>query len=322
MKTSIVLIFNFLFFFNSFAQPKFERPPKFPPKEYRKIKTLDKINYYFGLGELKQNSDSLYCWKTKNNCSVIDGQIKLFAYYSTIGDNQSLIPYTCSEGEFLEGKHQGIWKYYDKNGKVTKKEKWDNGNLIYRKEYNFNTCDNLEGYKFSNIKLSEDNSIEQFKKDFSIKSEKLVCKNGIIKNMRLIFRDETTIQFIRINNGLTGGHEIQIDNDPIPSGKSYYYDKDGNVKAMSEIKNELSKGNGHYIDYYYPKKNESIKIRTIPILKGEGEVKNNLKYGEWRYYNKNGLMDSTKTYTLKDSVDVRFPHCIFNKKEPCYCEKK
>jgi antitoxin component YwqK of YwqJK toxin-antitoxin module len=39
------------------------------------------------------------------------------------------------EGEFLEGKYQGIWKYYDKNGKVIKKEKWDNGELIYRKGY-------------------------------------------------------------------------------------------------------------------------------------------------------------------------------------------
>jgi hypothetical protein len=55
--------------------------------------------------------------------------------------------------------------------------------------------------------------------------------------------------------------------------------------------------------------------------KEEGEVKNNFKYGEWKYYNKSGVIDSTKTYTLKDSVDIRFPHCIFNKKEPCFCGK-
>lgn len=30
------------------------------------------------------------------------------------------------------------------------------------------------------------------------------------------------------------------------------------------------------------------------------------------------VKDSIKTYSLRDSVDVRFPHCIFNKKEPCY----
>lgn len=37
-----------------------------------------------------------------------------------------------------------------------------------------------------------------------------------------------------------------------------------------------------------------------------------------RVYGKEGKIDSIKTYTLKDSVDVRFPHCIFNKSEPCY----
>ena len=60
----------------------------------------------------------------------------LHTYYQTSGDdNPKLIPYTLVEGEFLEGKYQGIWKYYDKNGKVIKKEKWDNGELIYRKGY-------------------------------------------------------------------------------------------------------------------------------------------------------------------------------------------
>jgi antitoxin component YwqK of YwqJK toxin-antitoxin module len=30
-----------------------------------------------------------------------------------------------AEGEFLKGKYQGVWKYYDKNRKVIKKEKWE-----------------------------------------------------------------------------------------------------------------------------------------------------------------------------------------------------
>ncbi|MCC9074397.1 hypothetical protein LNQ49_22645 [Flavobacterium sp. F-65] len=325
MKTSISLIFYFLFFLNSFAQQKFEKPPKPGKDKTDKIKNVlpnKKGSLILNLGELKQNGDNLYCWEIDNNCNVIDGKIKLLGHYSRIGDNQSLIAYTYAEGEFLEGKYQGIWAYYNKNGKVTKKEKWDNGKLIYRKEYKLDTCDNFEEYKFSSISLSGYNSIKQFKEDFLLKSGKLACKNGVIKRMRLVFQDETTIQFIYINNGLVESHEIQINNDPIPSGKSYYYDKEGNINRISEVKNEFLKGNGHYIDYYYPKNEKSTGVITKPILKSEGEVKNNFKFGEWKNYNKNGSKDSTKTYTLKDSVDVRFPHCIFNKKEPCCSENK
>lgn len=47
-------------------------------------------------------------------------------------------------------------------------------------------------------------------------------------------------------------------------------------------------------------------------------MKNNFKFGEWKYYSKEGKVDRTKMDTLKDSVDVRFPHCIFNTNEPCY----
>jgi antitoxin component YwqK of YwqJK toxin-antitoxin module len=325
MKTLIILIFNFLFFLNSFAQQKFERPPK-PGKDktdkFRNILPNKKGHLILNSGELKQNEDNLYCYQIDSKCNIIDGKITLYSYYITSGnDTPTPIQYKFAEGEFLEGKYQGIWKYYHKNGKIIKKEKWNNGKLIYRKEYKFDTCDNLEEYKFSNINLSGYNSVKQFKKDFLLKSGKLTCRNGVVKSMRLVFHDETTIQFIHINNGLVESHEIQIINDLIPSGKSYYYDKEGNIKRMSEVENEFIKGNSHYIDYYYPKNEKSSGVITTSILKSEGEVRNNFKIGEWKYYNKNGSIDSTKTYTLKDSVDVRFPYCIFNKKEPCYSEK-
>ncbi|WP_131701501.1 hypothetical protein [Chryseobacterium sp. FH2] len=86
--------------------------------------------------DLKKNKDSLYCWKIDCECNILDGKTALFTYYQTTGDdNPTLVPYTYAEGEFLEGKYQGIWKYYDKNRKVIKKEKWDNGKLVYSKEY-------------------------------------------------------------------------------------------------------------------------------------------------------------------------------------------
>ena len=78
----------------------------------------------------------MFCLNANDKCNIIDGKTTLYSYYQTSGnDNPKLVPYNFAEGEFLEGRYQGIWKYYDKNGKVIKKEKWDNGKLMYRKEY-------------------------------------------------------------------------------------------------------------------------------------------------------------------------------------------
>ncbi|MBU3125738.1 hypothetical protein KN811_20170 [Sinomicrobium sp. 2019215] len=87
----------------------------------------------------------------------------------------------------------------------------------------------------------------------------------------------------------------------------------GNMRIVKEedrtilYSTKFKKGSGYWKDFFY-----------TGSLKEEGQVKKNFKYGKWTYYNKKGEIDSTKTYTLKDSIDVRFPHCIFNKKELCY----
>ena len=65
----------------------------------------------------------------------------------------------------------------------------------------------------------------------------------------------------------------------------------------------FKKGNGYWKDYY---------VRNDQ-LKEEGLVRNNYKSGEWKYFGQSGELDSTKNYTLDDSVDVRFPYCLFNK---------
>ncbi|AZA92608.1 MULTISPECIES: hypothetical protein [Chryseobacterium] len=135
MKLYICFCFIFSFFLNSCAQQKFEKPPK-----HDKNKLIDKLpqklSYYFNSSELKKNVDSLFCLNANDKCNIIDGKTTLYSYYQTSGnDNPKLVPYNFAEGEFLEGRYQGIWKYYDKNGKVIKKEKWDNGKLMYRKEY-------------------------------------------------------------------------------------------------------------------------------------------------------------------------------------------
>ena len=73
-------------------------------------------------------------------------------------------------------------------------------------------------------------------------------------------------------------------------------------------KTKFSQGTGYWKDYYY----EEGTIRE------EGQVTRHYKTGEWKYYNKKGGIDSIKTYTVRDSVDVRFPYCLFNKTDRCW----
>jgi len=118
------------------AQQKIEKPPRYKLIKPKKSLPNQKGGHLIlNLGELKENADNLYCFYLDDNCNVIDGKITLYSHSIARGDNASVTKRLYAEGEFLEGKYQGIWKYYDKNGKVIKKEKWENGKLIYRKEY-------------------------------------------------------------------------------------------------------------------------------------------------------------------------------------------
>lgn len=296
---------------NSCAQQKFDKPPSLVINKVN-VSNIYKPSYYFSSAELEKNSNGLYCWKINNSCDIIDGKTTLFTYYQTTGDdNPNSIPYTSAEGEFLKGKYQGIWNYYDKKKQIFRTEKWNNGKLTFTEKIMDNN-NNIGDYRFNNDKLS----LEKFKNDFSLASDKLEYHTKVF-NGKIIFENETTIQFINFNDGFITQHEIQIKGDPVPSGKTYFYDKNGNVERISEVENELPNGTGHFMCYSYPKNSKS-GYRTKPIINCEGEIKNNFKSGEWKYYNKEGIVEKTKTYNLIDSVDVRFPNCIFNKTEPCY----
>ena len=101
-----------------------------------------------------------------------------------------------------------------------------------------------------------------------------------------------------------------IDNISVPYIKnSNVYEK---CVGHSQLRYFFSEGSGYWKLYYYNAENEIVGVKE------EGEIKHNYKIGQWKYYNREGTIDSVKTYSIKDSVDVRFPHCLFNKKEPCF----
>lgn len=182
-------------------------------------------------------------------------------------------------------------------------------------EVKFSITDSIIFWRLDDFKTSENFiSLSEVKKEFKINNGKLmnIQANNDISYFRLVLK---TSDFkgvdVQIKNGLPVGQYCDF-KDGVTCRMDIQYDKLGNMDGYFSVQSyntTFRKGNGYWKDFFINKK---------AILKEEGEVKNNFKFGEWKYYNKEGKIDSTKTYTLKDSVDVRFPHCIFNKNEPCY----
>jgi hypothetical protein len=105
-------------------------------KKQRKLKKYNRIFNDLNISQLHKTKNSLYCWKLNEDCNVLDGTTVLLGYYtSSNSDNISTDLHILAKGEFLNGKHNGIWRYYDDYQKNIKKEKWRNGKLIYTKKY-------------------------------------------------------------------------------------------------------------------------------------------------------------------------------------------
>lgn len=176
------------------------------------------------------------------------------------------------------------------------------------------------GDKTSYYNFKESKGIKKVKKQYSFKKDVLFHNGKKVDSLLIFYRQSDNINYsVYIINGKPTGYTIDANNNPRPSMYSVAYNKDGDINYnYLESNLFLAKGTGSFKGYYYAEWNGRNQSFSKEILKEEGEVKNNFKVGEWKYYNKEGKIDSVKTYTLKDSVDVRFPYCIFNKNEPCY----
>ncbi len=177
-------------------------------------------------------------------------------------------------------------------------------------------------------------SMEYFKERYYIgKSQQLLKRNRILDSVTDTFKNNGTsgpielatlvnyyvknkdidYEKVGIENGYPVGtyHAGTYETDDIrQSFKTIEY-KNANISGGFTIYNtkdsllyetHFKNGTGYWKDFYL---NES-KLRE------EGQVKMNYKYGIWKYYDLFGKIDSTKTYTLQDSIDVRYPYCLFN----------
>lgn len=197
-----------------------------------------------------------------------------------------------------------------------------NSNLKYKKKVNWYKDGYVNKTSYYDFKYAK--SISKVKKNYQIINGLLSYKGKLVDSTEIYYRDRDSIDYIVwIRNGLPIKEIVNIDGHPKPSLYSVIY-HDKNVSYyFPEGDSYIKNGNGNLKRFYYGKwefvNNHKGYVKNN--IKEEGEIKSNFKYGEWKYYNRQGSIDSTKTYFLKDSVDVRFPHCIFNKKEPCFCNE-
>lgn len=169
-------------------------------------------------------------------------------------------------------------------------------------------------------KLRDYKNIPEVKKDYSIKNGKLYNKKKIADSIEIYYLiNPQTMYVSKIRNGTPIEQIINVEDHPQPSMYNVQYHTNGDILFKYLNKESfLANGSGYLKIYHYGVWDGRNQKYTEGSLKEEGEVKSNLKFGEWKYYSKEGSIDSIKTYSLEDSVDVRFPYCIFNKKEPCY----
>ena len=174
---------------------------------------------------------------------------------------------------------------------------------------------------YSKLKYNEKTQIENFStilKNYSLKKGKLFHKEKVVDRAYINFNIENDFsKSIIINNGVPHSEYLYH----ISYVPSYIFSDNGGIIPMNKHLDIFKTGNGYWKEYYiyeYYKNKDYKNLAKKAIIKEEGEVKHNFKFGEWKYYNKEGKLEKIKIYTLKDSVDVRFPHCIFNQNEPCY----
>ncbi|WP_247716572.1 hypothetical protein [Sinomicrobium weinanense] len=183
--------------------------------------------------------------------------------------------------------------------------------------------DSLVFWKFDGLNSEEYSdmmSLNQVLKKYCIKNGRLYDKvnkvnvSGIHLQLK---RSALCGEDVSIVMGLPVNHYYNFKGRQ-KDWRFFKYDTNGNLDTftIANYTTQFNRGAGYWKDFYFEDLN-TYKKNNLKV-KEEGRVKKNFKYGEWKYYNENGTLDSIKNYTLKDSIDVRFPHCIFNKKEPCY----
>ena len=187
--------------------------------------------------------------------------------------------------------------------------------------------------EINNFKATLEISKKDFLQNYFIDKGAIVnrkTKRQLLSQFFLYVENGTTKYELNFEKGRMYSVDLSYKEDLPFASIVYIYDREGNLSELIDnisqpyIKNGdvyekcighcqlrriFLEGSGYWKLYFYNTKNEIVGIKE------EGEIEHNYKVGQWKYYNQEGTIDSVKTYSINDSIDIRFPHCLFNKKE-------
>jgi len=266
--------------------------------------TSEKINYfdgkkngynykYFSDNENRNRikSKELYLNGLRNGISYFyypDGKIKTeipftddkkngIAYeYNINGIISSIYRYRNNDVIFYEninrfnlsGQKDGVWKIFDKEGKLIEEKTYVNGKLNgYVKTYDKN------GFLINTLRYKNDEIVQ----DSTFDENSVEIKEEYDSDGSLVFQGgylfDTPVGTHRTFN--KKGEVIQ----------SKTYDLKGTLIANGIINTDGSK-NGKWVEYY-----ENGKVKST------GQYKNDKKDGKWIYYHKKGTIQQTGNYS-------------------------
>jgi antitoxin component YwqK of YwqJK toxin-antitoxin module len=190
-----------------------------------------------------------------------------------------------------QGRKQGIWKTFYKNGKLKVEERYKNDLLNgYRKEYNVNgKLEKAVLYVNGEIQDNEENIADfdignTYYDDGTVKSTTIYNKAGKKDGVSTSYDSDGKITATEIyKNGVLLSKGV-IDEEGLYQGMWEFYYLNGNIRSKGEYKDGNKFGKWKY---YF----------TSGKLEQEGAYDQNGKFsGEWKWYYENGNLLRREEY--------------------------
>lgn len=283
-------------------------------------KTIDK----FSLNKNLKGNTNLFSLKDVYK-NLINGVIKIESYTNEklvarefYKNGQNIMEYNewyengqqKIKGKYVDGKKNDKWQEWNANGQLIKlsdyknryvyvKEAYDTG--IIKRSYRI---DLVDGVYFDSYKEFHKNGELKLEGIFNSSGQKDYKWNEYNEKGQLIKRNSYS------NDILIQSEEFDLENKVVRLNKknfvkeySYSQSKgyfNENLLLRSYVEKNGEK-QGEYTEYYLGDKKNSYRS----IKKIVGQYKNDLKDGEWKFYNKNGDLIETKFYV--DGRDINEP---------------
>lgn len=102
--------------------------PSSPPKMKNMVKKVE-FEFSIDAGDIATiDKNEPYQFYDKTTNIILNGHAQIYSYYTATGDdNPKLVPYLEAEGTFKNGYYHGLWKFYNSDGKILKKERYSDG---------------------------------------------------------------------------------------------------------------------------------------------------------------------------------------------------